>query len=64
MQRSNIGTFLQSRMDVNILRSDRHLERFLVIINWEYMLAYINYPVTCMQRVGGEYKLYVFGVRY
>jgi len=29
-------------MGVNILRSDRHSERFLVVINLEYMLAYIN----------------------
>ena len=57
MQPSNIGTFLLSRRDVNILRSGRHSERFLVVINWDYMLAYINYPLTSMQRVGGEYQL-------
>jgi hypothetical protein len=43
MQRSNFGTFLQSLLDINILRSDRYSECFLVVINWEYMLAYINY---------------------
>ena len=57
MQPSNIGTFLQSMLDGNILRLDRHSERLLVVINWDYMLAYINYPLTSMQRVGGEYQL-------
>jgi len=57
MQRGNIGTFLLSRRDVNILRSDRYSERFLVVINWDNLLAYINYPSTSMQQVGGEYQL-------
>jgi hypothetical protein len=41
----------------NILCSNRYLEHFLVDINWDYMLAYINFPLTSMQRVGGEYQL-------
>ena len=57
MQPSNIGTFWLSRMDVNILRPDRHSERFLIVIKWDYMLTYINYPLTSMQQVGGEYQL-------
>jgi len=57
MQRGNIGTFLLSRRDVNILRSDRHSERFLVLINSDRVFAYINYRLTSMQRVGGEYEL-------
>jgi len=46
-------------MDVNtsILLCDRHSERLLVDINWDYMLTYINYTLTSMQRVGGEYQL-------
>jgi hypothetical protein len=54
---SIIGTFSHSRMDVNILFSNRYLEHFLVVINWDYMLAYIKFSLTYMQRVGGEYKL-------
>ena len=59
MQPSNIGTFLQSRMDLNtcILVCDRDSERLLVVINWDYMLAYIYYTFTSMQRIGGEYQL-------
>jgi len=59
MQSSNIGTFLQSGMDVNtrILLCDGHSERLLVVINWDYMLAYIYYTFTSMQRIGGEYQL-------
>ena len=57
MQRGNIGTFLLSRRDVNILLSDRHSERLLVLINSDRVFAYINYRLTSMQRVGGEYEL-------
>jgi len=46
-------------MDVNtrILLCDGHSERLLVVINWDYMLAYIYYTFTSMQRIGGEYQL-------
>ena len=64
MQRRNIGTFLQSKMNINILRSDRHSERLLVVLIWDYIMAHINYPLNSMQRVGGEYQLSVFGARY
>ena len=64
MQRSNVDIFLQSRTIANIFRSDRHSERFLVVIIQDYLLAYINYSLTSMQLVGGEYQLQVFGVRY
>ena len=57
MQPSNIGTFLLSVMDVNVLHPDSYSQHFLVVINWDYMLAYINYTLTSMQRVGGEYQL-------
>jgi hypothetical protein len=57
VQRGNIGTFLQSRMNVSILRSDRHSELFFVVVNSDPVLAYINYPLASMQRVGGEYQL-------
>ena len=57
MQRGNIGTFLQSSMNVSILRSDRHSERFFVVVISDDVFAYINYPLTSMQRVGDEYQL-------
>ena len=57
MQRGNIGTFMQSNMNVSILRSDRHSELFFVVINSDHVLAYINYPLASMQWVGGEYQL-------
>jgi len=64
MQCSYIRTFLKSRMNVNILRSDRHSERLLVVLIWDYIMAHTNCPLNSMQRVGGEYQLSVFGVRY
>ena len=64
MQCSYIRTFLKSRMNVNILRSDRNSERLLVVLIWDYIMAHINYPLNSMQRVGGEYQLSVFGARY
>ena len=57
MQRGNIGTFLQSRMNVNILRSDRHSECFLIVTKSVYVLTHINYPLTSMQPVSDEYQL-------
>jgi hypothetical protein len=57
VQRGNIGTFLQSSMNVSILRSDRHSERFFVVVISDDVFAYINYPLTSMQRVGDEYQL-------